>query len=59
MESNRKVLEPSLKVGSDNQVGVRCSTQPAEDCEVAAPNLQGSAVAEVQQAPAKYLKPKK
>ena len=64
MEDNNKVIEPSLKVGSDTQVGMCCSPQSAESSEAAGinevvvPNPLGSVTPDKQQLPTKFLRPK-
>ena len=64
MKDNNKVIEPSLKVVSDTQVGMRCSPQSAESSEAAginevvAPNPLGSVTTDEQQLPTKFLRPK-
>ena len=58
-----KVLESSLKVGSDNNVGASCDTQTvsSENNEAVALNLQRSATAEVQRPSTKpkFVRPKR
>ena len=60
--NTNKVLESSLKVGSDNSVGASCDTQTvsSENNEAVALNLQRSATAEVQRPstkPIKFVRP--
>ena len=62
--NTNKVLESSLKVGSDNSVGASCDTQTvsSENNEAVALNLQRSATAEVQRPstkPIKFVRPKR
>ena len=61
MKSPNKVIESSLKVGSDKSVDKSCKAQtlPSETNEVVSPNLQRSVTTDPQLKSTNFIKPKK